>query len=1257
MPPKPKNPAASTEQSPDAGLVQPDTTHGLAETLGAYFGELKDATARGESKALAEPTEARHWTVAATRDAAAATQAAGVPGPDKYADWVRRFGFSIEREIDFAAANAAAERAQHTKGARHLSHLKAAAAEHHSNIDAVAAKLPQSGPLPTRPAPFPYAVEKDQVDTIMSMAIDERAGDAFQLTKATDYDKVDYHALVVVGACHPQAVGTKLPDAVDDSVNVAGSQPPAVITAATLDQVIAALVKPYNVTTWRISPFEAAHMKVRAIARWIAAFVRVVAPPLGPPPAGAAAAASVPAPPAKGGAAAKDAMAVSMSGGGPGIGRAQAQQAHHAASAWSPYRVDDNDPDEMDGSLPVLTNDAPQQAASKKSDVAKIGEATAQAVFNMRVGDPHQIAVLFSHMCRHAAANLVFSSRRRAEAAAAGNLPLEAHTDDTVYSALNSDRKTVAVPTGAAAAHVEGRLGAAPRETTARVVESIAPCKVRTIRGTLKGTVDAHGRPVGYTPWSWNLVTLPDGKDYLVDVALCAANVSLKFLLLHHHASAAVSAGEMNSMADGPAVNSGTKDTKAGKATAGASSQFNSPQTAEAIAAHATAVFGAYQPLAGSLQYHSTAALAKAAAAAAPLLETDAVNGTRGYSKAPLLVLDGAAPSVATSLTIGACAEAGIPPNHAIGAWTDAVLTGPGPFGVAQLSTLLSRTCFEPAYFFSDPRHFATLHYPDTQSHLLLAPPREQTDPSRSRSDSGASSPASRHHHRLVTRAQWEAYPRLTHVATSMGVALESHARRATFAAKGCPVYMSVILGNATSTEVQVTVFRGPLAQVVQAQQPITLPQLQPSTSEGQPAVTDNIAALVDRHVAAQHRANSNYNVITLTSNPGGSTNLAPPAQVSSTTGALSIVDPNYFALSREEHTRRTVLSLMLPDVGQYTICFGVRRLDAAGAPLTSFFTLAAAYQMSVSFVPINDPLMPVICEPLTVAKLQAPATSRVASGAVYFAVAPTQPNVVAAAVVNELASGTERRVHFLPWDASTATFNGTCKIEIGSVEIWLGLRNNTTVTDNLESMVPGHLLPNALSASTASLLSTLTATPTKGNSTNVSKAAFELLQRVSHASPSSVGKPAITAASLAATWRPAAEMVTLETDTEKVAKGTKSGKKGAPVAATALPVAPPSIAKPRPQADFIPFVRKIVAVKRIPTKEASLLTNGFSAGSESAPVDLDDYVPPTSLLYVPKLSDTENRVIHGILARTVEVDTAPLAVSCPRRVGEVFSA
>ena len=426
-----------------------------------------------------------------------------------------------------------------------------------------------------------------------------------------------------------------------------------------------------------------------------------------------------------------------------------------------------------------------------------------------------------------------------------------------------------------------------------------------------------------------------------------------------------------------------------------------------------------------------------------------------------------------------------------------------------------------------------------------------------------------------------------------------------------------------------------------------------------------------------------------------------PPVVPQTAPGTMPpLVHSMYYALSREESTGRSVVSLMFPDVGQYTICVGARRLDTAGRPASASFALITAYQCTVSFVPTNEPLMPTFLEPVTVAKLIAPGTSRVTSGNVYMAVSPTLPRVVAVAVVNHVAAvvvkpmkldasasvaapaaavekmTTEARtqIYYLPWDSATATFNGTCKLETGSVEIWLGFRPDGTNVANLETLVPSHLLPAAFSATSASLLMALTGTTPASepipliadanqNDDDVKpptakplpKSAFDVLQQIHSSTRALPGASTVpfSAVALSNSCRPLAATSQAPVDEPQEKAGKNKGKKGAaPVAA----IAPPVIVKEKPLEFFLPFVADVTVARRVPSKETSLLTNNFSHGTETAPHEPEDYVPPPSLLYLAPTTATEHRVAHGILARTVDEETAGFVSAKKTVAGSVFN-
>ena len=101
---------------------------------------------------------------------------------------------------------------------------------------------------------------------------------------------------------------------------------------------------------------------------------------------------------------------------------------------------------------------------------------------------------------------------------------------------------------------------------------------------------------------------------------------------------------------------------------------------------------------------------------------------------------------------------------------------------------------FEPWYYFTNPQHFASLHYPEDVSKLMLS--------------------------RVVTRTHWEVYPRLNHIFYKNSIQLDSHKRRTVFTAKSTPIYVSFSLEDPQHTDMSLLVFRGGVPASLNAASP-----------------------------------------------------------------------------------------------------------------------------------------------------------------------------------------------------------------------------------------------------------------------------------------------------------------------------------------------------------------------------------------------------------------------------------------------------
>jgi hypothetical protein len=194
---------------------------------------------------------------------------------------------------------------------------------------------------------------------------------------------------------------------------------------------------------------------------------------------------------------------------------------------------------------------------------------------------------------------------------------------------------------------------------------------------------------------------------------------------------------------------------------------------------------------------------------------------------------------------------------------------------------------------------------------------------------------------------------------------------------------------------------------------------------------------------------------------------------------------------------------------------------------------------------------------------------------------------------------------------------------------IWQGLFDKMPADD--EAKTP-RSLPNAeLTVSGGSAL--------HSGGPTAPKSMMDFLSTIHTASrnPLSTG-PTFASATLSTAWRTGKTNPTNgndapppEEDTAKPVVTKAKGKK-ADKNATAVP-APETKKKPKPTEVFVPFVLEVVAQKRIPSKDAAILTNGFSAGATEAPQEMDQYVAPPSLFYVPSMTNAERRNAHRVLA------------------------
>eukprot|EP00658_Telonema_sp_P-2_P029080 TRINITY_DN22170_c0_g1_i1.p1 TRINITY_DN22170_c0_g1~~TRINITY_DN22170_c0_g1_i1.p1 ORF type:complete len:574 (-),score=109.70 TRINITY_DN22170_c0_g1_i1:229-1950(-) len=173
---------------------------------------------------------------------------------------------------------------------------------------------------------------------------------------------------------------------------------------------------------------------------------------------------------------------------------------------------------------------------------------------------------------------------------------------------------------------------------------------------------------------------------------------------------------------------------------------------------------------------------------------------------------------------------------------------------------------------------------------------------------------------------------------------LDSHRRKCQFIVKSAPFYISFLLQDPAHVEMTASIYQGTLSQL-----------------------------------------------------PSSDWNKLPPGKK---------LGPGFVYSMREERSHRQTFTLMTPDVGQHTIVFGARHVhkdknafDVSNEP----FDVVAMYNVSVSFVALNDPILPhQHLSPATI-KLVEPSSHKILLGPQRFTVVPTSTRVIGVAVVNYL--------------------------------------------------------------------------------------------------------------------------------------------------------------------------------------------------------------------------------------------------------------
>ena len=392
----------------------------------------------------------------------------------------------------------------------------------------------------------------------------------------------------------------------------------------------------------------------------------------------------------------------------------------------------------------------------------------------------------------------------------------------------------------------------ADAETLAHVVSSLLDkmdVRCDAVKGTLKGILDNLGKPLGALPWGWNVAYVP------------------------------IEASEDESAAEKWNPDSGLpEDFSHRRSYDYGTSQRVAPKTQRFVfdCALAMAYVGPRAGLGGPASNDPPAGKAEGNKKENKKEAQQTPRGGRGGDPAASLDATVVAPSVPTTLFSQ-------PPDYS--------------------------PHFEPFYFYTDPREFAALHFPEDSTNQILAKP--------------------------IGRTSWEIYPRLSHDFYLNKLDLDSHRRRAWLTVKRTPLYISFLLNDTRHVDLILAVYKGTAASVDENSTPL---------------------------------------------------------------------DSKFVWSTREEKEGRQTFSVMLPDVGMYTMMLGARHVDPdtdwAAAPS---YRLVCQYQTQVNFVPTNETMFPKQHLTPAVCKWLGPIGHKLVVGANQLAIVPTNPRVHAVAVVNKV--------------------------------------------------------------------------------------------------------------------------------------------------------------------------------------------------------------------------------------------------------------
>ncbi|KEG13927.1 hypothetical protein DQ04_00711050 [Trypanosoma grayi] len=152
---------------------------------------------------------------------------------------------------------------------------------------------------------------------------------------------------------------------------------------------------------------------------------------------------------------------------------------------------------------------------------------------------------------------------------------------------------------------------------------------------------------------------------------------------------------------------------------------------------------------------------------------------------------------------------------------------------------------------------------------------------------------------------------------------------------------------------------------------------------------------------------------------------------------------PQWSWHQREESTGCETFTIMVPEIGYYSVIFGARgiRSDPFSAAISEEpFVPVVAYQVLVTFVPHQVPQLPRQHLSPSICKLLSPLTHQVAEGTARFVVMPSCANVAGVAVVlRHVNDGSRTLLSFLHFSPASVAYIGEINLESScEAEVWL---------------------------------------------------------------------------------------------------------------------------------------------------------------------------------------------------------------------------